>query len=306
MAPECYKNAVKQGKLRWDLGTWDDFKADVWALGVLIFNILTFKDPFNKANFNEMKQMFEDANFKVPELTKNADLDDASFNAFKEIYNGCMVVDPAKRWTMKQVKTKMDATLKAAKLTNPPASAEYDETDFKPFFDHISKKQGKPSTELFKKHTELLKMLGKIPIPIPKRIDIKTLPIHDEVEDAKGKKFFFQGNLDEKKQPKGLGCKFSDIGFEFGVYGEAPFCVTKLKTEKDTITIIPNSTKPMKTHVNLNGVVIKGYGYVYGKMNFPDGRYYEGGFEKDGDFKGVGRYLDSNGDFYHGEWVNSK
>ena len=62
----------------------------------------------------------------------------------------------------------------------------------------------------------------------------------------------------------------------------------------------------MKSHVNMNGVVIKGYGYVYGKMIFPDGRYYEGGFEKDGDFKGVGRYLDSNGDFYHGEWVNSK
>ena len=48
------------------------------------------------------------------------------------------------------------------------------------------------------------------------------------------------------------------------------------------------------------------YGYVYGKMTFPDGRYYEGGFEQDGDFKGVGRYLDSNGDFYHGEWAQSK
>jgi hypothetical protein len=62
----------------------------------------------------------------------------------------------------------------------------------------------------------------------------------------------------------------------------------------------------MKTHVNSNGTVIKGYGYVYGKMTFPDGRSYEGGFDKDGSFKGVGRYLDSNGDFYQGEWVGSK
>jgi len=166
-------------------------KADVWALGVLIFNILTFKDPFNKANFNEMKEMFADANFKVPELTKNADLDDATFNAFKEIYNGCMTVDAAKRWTMKQVKTKMDSTLKAAKLTNPPASAEYTEADFSNFFDHIAKKHKKPVAELFAKHKTLLKMLGAIPIPIPKKIEIKSLPIHDEVTDAKGKKFMF-------------------------------------------------------------------------------------------------------------------
>lgn len=135
--------------------------------------------------------MFADANFKVPELTKNADLDDATFNGFKEIYTNCMTVDPAKRWTMKQVKTKMDSILKAAKLTNPPASAEYNETDFSTFFDYVAKKKGKPAKELFSKHKELLKMLGAIPIPIPKKIDIKGLPIHDEVTDAKGKKFFF-------------------------------------------------------------------------------------------------------------------
>lgn len=84
------------GKLRWDLGTWDDFKSDVWAYGVLMYNLLTFKDPFNKSNFTEMQQMFADANFKVTDLTKNADLDDTTFNGFKEIYDGCMQVDPAK------------------------------------------------------------------------------------------------------------------------------------------------------------------------------------------------------------------
>ena len=131
--------------------------------------------------------------------------------------------------------------LKAAKLTNPPASAEYTASDFNTFFEHVAKKKGKPVKELFAKHLSMLGNLGVIPIPIPKKIDLKGLPIHDEVTNEKGKTFFFQGNLDEKKQPKGLGCKFSDVGFEFGVYGEAPFCITKIKTETDTITIIPNS-----------------------------------------------------------------
>ena len=89
-----------------------------------------------------MKALFDDANFKVPELTKNADLDDKTFNGFKEIVTGCLTVDPAKRWTAKQAKTKMDALLKEAKIENPPASAEYTEADFKPFFEHIAKAKG--------------------------------------------------------------------------------------------------------------------------------------------------------------------
>jgi len=138
-----------------------------------------------------MKAMFEDANFKVPELTKNADLDETTFNGFKEIYNGCMQVDPAKRWTMKQVKTKFDALLKTAKIENPPASAEYSEADFKPFFENVAKKKGAKAEELFKKHITLLKHLGKIPIAIKKKIEIKSLPFHEEVKNAKGKSFMF-------------------------------------------------------------------------------------------------------------------
>lgn len=149
-------------------------------------------------------------------------------------------------------------------------------------------------------------MLGSIPIALKKKVEIKSLPFHDEITDKKGVKFMYQGNLDTNNQPKGLGCKWNEKQFEFGVYGEAPFTVTKLKVESNEVVIIPNSQKPMKTHANLNGVTVQGYGHVYGKMSFPDGRYYEGGFEKDGDFKGVGKYLFSNGDFYHGEWSQSK
>ena len=198
-----------------------------------------------------MKAMFEDANFKVTELTKNPDLDDTTFNGFKEIYNGCTQIDPAKRWTMKQVKAKFDALLKTAKIENPPASAEYTEADFKPFFENVAKKKGGKAEELFKKHIALLKNLGCIPIAIKKKVEIKSLPFHEEVKNEKGKTFMFQGQLDANNQPKGVGCKYSDVGFEFGDYGEAPFCITKLKTETDTITIIPNSQKPMKSHVRI-------------------------------------------------------
>jgi hypothetical protein len=84
-----------------------------------------------------------------------------------------------------------------------------------------------------------------------------------------------------------------------------PNSVIKLKPEKNQITIIPNRTQNVKTNLLTNGVVIKRYGEAYGKMTFPDGRYYEGGFEKDRDFGGVGMYLHSNGDHYHGQWKNS-
>jgi hypothetical protein len=99
---------------------------------------------------------------------------------------------------MKQVKTKFDGLLKTAKVVNPPASAEYTEEDFIPFFQAVAKKLGKTHQEMFSKHIDLLKMLGSIPIPIKKKIEIKTLPFHASVTNDKGKTFCYSGNLNEK------------------------------------------------------------------------------------------------------------
>lgn len=88
--------------------------------------------------------------------------------------------------------------------------------------------------------------------------------------------------------------------FEFGVYNEAPYSLIKIKPDRGELTILPNMQQKVKSNISQAGVVIKRYGDAYGKMIFPDGRYYEGGFEKDRDFGGVGMYLHSNGDHYHG------
>ena len=190
------------------------------------------------------------------------------------------------------------------KIEPAPHSFFYSDLDFKGFFSYVSSKIGKPADVLFSKHKELIKMLGEIPLATKHRIDLTSLPFHEIIHE--NQKCLYQGLLDEKKQPKGLGCIYNSTKFEFGVYNEAPFSVIKLKPELDQITIIPNIQQKVKTNLCMNGVVIKRYGDAYGRMTFPDGRYYEGGFEKDRDFGGVGMYLHSNGDHYHGEWKNSK
>jgi hypothetical protein len=98
-------------------------------------------------------------------------------------------------------------------------------------------------------------LLGSIPFAIKKKVELKTLPFHDEITDQQGKKYMYQGNLDDKNQPKGLGVKWSETVFEFGVYGEAPKCVTRLKIDSDEIVIIPNYEKPMRTTICSNGVL---------------------------------------------------
>jgi hypothetical protein len=307
MAPEQLKAIKKKGDKegKYDVEPYDDLKADAWALGLLYIDVLTFSCPFNQATLEDMMN-FANNNGAVGDINNVMGYDEKTFNALKEIIGGLMKSNPAERSTVKVAHTKMQALCKELKIANPAPSPTYTDADFGPFFAAVAKAKGKPEAEMFVTHKKLLKMLGTIPIALAKKIDLKSLPFKEELTDKKGEKFCYQGNLCEKGEPKGLGCKYNDKQFEFGVYNEAPYTVFKFKVELQQLVIIPNSTKPMKTKANLNGVTIQGYGHVYGLMSFPDGRYFEGGFEKDGDFKGVGKYLFSNGDFYHGEWSQSK
>ena len=58
-----------------------------------------------------------------------------------------------------------------------------------------------------------------------------------------------------------------------------------------------------------NGIILRicGKNGSYVKLSHPDGRYYEGDYNRDtGNFIGVGKYLHSNGDIFHGEFKDSK
>lgn len=41
-------------------------------------------------------------------------------------------------------------------------------------------------------------------------------------------------------------------------------------------------------------------------MKYPDGEFYEGEFSKDGKFHGQGKYYNSDGSRYEGEWKDGK
>lgn len=127
----------------------------------------------------------------IPEL-KNVMVYDAKiFKAINEIVSGCLIIDPAKRWTAKQVHNKLQALCKTLKIANPEPSPEYSEKDFAPFFAYIAKKKGKSEDTLFSKHKKLLQMLGSIPIALKKKVDLKSLPFVDEITDKKGVKFMY-------------------------------------------------------------------------------------------------------------------
>ena len=59
-------------------------EADVWAMGVMIYLLLTGKRPWTKIELSKMKT----ATFDYPE-----DFDEAA----KEFINGCLEIDPNKR-----------------------------------------------------------------------------------------------------------------------------------------------------------------------------------------------------------------
>jgi len=98
---------------------------------------------------------------KIPVLPNTGDYAKPFYNACKEIVAGCLTVDPAKRFTAKQVQAKLLALTKTVK--SPPPSQIYTTADLDFFFNYVAQKLKKPEDKLFAKHKSFLKMLGAIP-----------------------------------------------------------------------------------------------------------------------------------------------
>lgn len=82
MAPEIHQNKPYQGDA-----------ADVWALGVLLFVMVTGRFPFMSTNFEEFHNLIASGEYHFP---KNMKLSDEA----KSLINSCLNFEPTKRPTV--------------------------------------------------------------------------------------------------------------------------------------------------------------------------------------------------------------
>jgi len=101
MAPEKLKALKLIGK-DYEVGVFDEFKADIWSLGCLIWHILVFTHPIEAYTFEDMIKLAKEG-ITIPELPNLMDFEEPCYNSYKEIVAGCLTVDPTKRFTAKQV-----------------------------------------------------------------------------------------------------------------------------------------------------------------------------------------------------------
>lgn len=125
---------------KYEVGAFDDLKADAWALGLLFWDVLTFTCPVHAESLEDMINL-ANAGISIAELPNVMGFDDKVYQGFKEVISGLLTVDAAKRWTVKQAHTKLQAICKEQKIENPAPSPEYSEADFQPFFAYIAKKK---------------------------------------------------------------------------------------------------------------------------------------------------------------------
>ena len=73
------------------------FKADVWSLGTILFQMLTNEYPFNGRNLTELKKNLKKGEYKIP---KNIDI---SMNC-ANFLNSCLKLDSNKRSDWEELK----------------------------------------------------------------------------------------------------------------------------------------------------------------------------------------------------------
>jgi len=68
MAPEKLKALkLNEKEKRYEVGAFDEFKADIWSLGMLIWRIVLFNYPIDADTFEDMIEMAKDG-MKIPEF----------------------------------------------------------------------------------------------------------------------------------------------------------------------------------------------------------------------------------------------
>ena len=96
MAPEQLKALKLIGKeKKYEVGAFDDFKADAWALGLLLWDVLTFTCPINAETLEDMINL-ANAGITVAELPNVMGFDDKVYQGFKEVTTNLLNTDPAK------------------------------------------------------------------------------------------------------------------------------------------------------------------------------------------------------------------
>ncbi|EAX97835.1 CAMK family protein kinase [Trichomonas vaginalis G3] len=77
-----------------NLVKYDPFASDVWSFGVSVYYLAFGSLPFQGETKEELSQNIKKANYKMP---------DTSYDFVRDIVTHTLVIDPSKRWTMKQI-----------------------------------------------------------------------------------------------------------------------------------------------------------------------------------------------------------
>lgn len=147
LAPEQFMAMhLVSGEKEYEVKHFDDFEADIWGLGCLIFYILTFTYPFNGKTLDDMMKIFlNPVGIKVPDLPNVMKFDDKNYQDLKRIVSGCLKVNVEERLTAAEVQNEIHLIMTANKIEHAPHSFFYSESDFKGFFSYVSSKLGKPA-----------------------------------------------------------------------------------------------------------------------------------------------------------------
>ena len=173
-----------------------DSKCDIWALGILLYELMTFKMPFNAVSLPLLSIKIKKGEYKPPPSTYSKEI--------KDLLKSCLTVDPTKRPSINDI---LQLPLIKNRINNFLNEVQFDQDLTKTM---TKKYKEKKREERHKKKEENNKQEEKA-----KTIDNNTTTATNTASNTKA-------NTDEKKQTK----KFSNDKEKVGSF------LNKKKTEK--------------------------------------------------------------------------